>query len=76
MDGLDLLAELLSRFGTLMVPFHQVCSVILKEMPSETLKNLCSLSLFILQDILDSVTLSLAHSRPAIRKRTTVAIGM
>jgi len=28
MDGLDLLAELLSRFGTLMVPFHQVCSVI------------------------------------------------
>ena len=25
MDGLDLLAELLSRFGALMVPFHQVC---------------------------------------------------
>jgi hypothetical protein len=24
MDALDLLAELLSRFGNLMVPFHQV----------------------------------------------------
>ena len=31
--------------------------------------------LFTPQDILDALTLSLAHSRPAIRKRTTVAIG-